>query len=70
VQALAAQTGGKLTPKIDEVMAAGDDRGFSSQALWPFFAAGALVLYLADIALRRGLLDFWRRAFARRTGGA
>jgi uncharacterized membrane protein len=65
LQALSAQTGGKLTPSVDELLAAGDDRGLSSYALWPFFAAAALALYLSDIALRRGLIDFLRRRFTR-----
>jgi Ca-activated chloride channel homolog len=56
LQALAQQTGGRLAPTPEEVFAPGNDRGHAQHVLWPGFAAVALLLYLFDVALRRGAI--------------
>jgi hypothetical protein len=61
LQALSQQTGGKVAPSAAEALEAGNDRGQAQRPLWPWFALAALLLYLIDIALRRGLVDFLRR---------
>ena len=53
LEALAAQTGGKVGASIAEIFAAQGDRGVSRTALWPWLAAIGLLLYLCDIAVRR-----------------
>ena len=53
LQTLTEQTGGKLTPKTEEVFAAGNDRGRVRSSLWPWVAALALLTYLLDISVRR-----------------
>ena len=53
LEALSKQTGGKLAPKIEEVFARSSDGGMASRPLWPYLAAAALLLFLADIAARR-----------------
>lgn len=60
LEALAEQTGGRLSPEPREVFAAYGDVSTSPRALWPWFAAAALLLYLADLALRRAPWA-WRR---------
>jgi len=62
--ALSVQTGGKLAPTADEVFDAGSDRGRTRQALWPWLAAAALLVYLLDIAVRRAP---WIRRWLDRT---
>ena len=51
--ALAQQTGGKIGASVDEIFADQGDRGQSRTPLWPWLAAGALALYLADLFVRR-----------------
>jgi Mg-chelatase subunit ChlD/CheY-like chemotaxis protein len=53
LQAIAGQTGGRYAPKPDEVFAAMGDGVKVSRALWPWLALAALLLWLADLALRR-----------------
>jgi uncharacterized membrane protein len=60
LEALAARTGGKLTPRVDEIFEPRGDSARQSRALWPWLAAMALALYLADIFARRAPLA-WRR---------
>jgi uncharacterized membrane protein/uncharacterized protein YegL len=64
LRALAEQTGGKIGPKTEEVFDPGADRGRTRRALWPWLAGAALLCYLADVALRRGILALLRRARA------
>jgi hypothetical protein len=51
--ALAEQTGGKVGASVAEIFADQGDRGQSRRPLWPWLAAIALALYLADIFVRR-----------------
>ncbi len=60
LEAIAAHTGGKTTPQIDEVFDTSGDSGRRSRALWPWLVALALTLYLVDIFLRRSSFA-WRR---------
>ena len=53
LQALAAQTGGKVGASIPEIFAAQGDHGVSRTALWPWLAAIGLLLFLCDVAVRR-----------------
>jgi len=53
LRAIAGQTGGKYAPEIREVFAGYGDRAARPIALWPWFAALALVAYLLDLASRR-----------------
>ena len=53
LRTLAEATGGKLAPETAQVFDPGDDLGHTRQALWPLFAAAALISYLLDIAVRR-----------------
>ena len=53
LEALSRQTGGKLAPEAEEVLAPSSDAGMVSTPLWPYLAAAALLLFLADIAVRR-----------------
>jgi uncharacterized membrane protein len=59
LEAIAAHTGGKMTPRIDEVFDSLGDTGRRSLKLGPWLAALALVLYLADIFARRARIA-WR----------
>jgi hypothetical protein len=63
LQAVAQQTGGKVGASVSDIFDPQGDRGTSRKALWPWFAAVALVLYLLDILLRRA--PFVRRVFER-----
>ncbi len=65
LQALAQQTGGRLAPTPEEVFAPGNDRGHAQRVLWPWFAAVALLLYLVDVALRRGSIAVVQRMLQR-----
>jgi hypothetical protein len=51
--ALAEQTGGKVGASVAEIFADRGDRGQSRTPLWPWLAAVALALYLADLFVRR-----------------
>jgi hypothetical protein len=51
--ALSEQTGGKLAPAPAEIFARSADAGIVATPLWPYLAALALLLFLADIAVRR-----------------
>jgi len=53
LQAVAAQTGGKVGASVAEIFDPQGDHGVSRKPLWPWFAAAALVLYLLDILARR-----------------
>ncbi len=53
LQALAAQTGGKLGASVAEIFDPQGDRGRSRTPLWPWLAALGLALYLCDVFLRR-----------------
>ena len=59
LSALAQATGGKVAPSIAEVFAQQGDESRTKMALWPWFAAVALIFYLLDIAVRRSPLA-WR----------
>jgi uncharacterized membrane protein len=65
LQALTQQTGGKVAPATEEIFASGRDRGREQRPLWPWLALAALLFYLADVALRRGILDFAQRMLRR-----
>jgi len=53
LKAIAEQTGGRYSPEPKDVFASLGDRAPRPRALWPWAAALALLLYLADLALRR-----------------
>jgi uncharacterized membrane protein len=53
LKTLSEQTGGKFTPKFQDVFANYGDGGRVSKALWPLLAAAALALYLLEIFVRR-----------------
>jgi Ca-activated chloride channel homolog len=53
LKALSESTGGKLAPKASEIFADLGDGGDVSKALWQYFAAAALILFLLDIFVRR-----------------
>lgn len=53
LQAIAEQTGGKFAPEPADVFAALGDHATQPRALWPWFAALALLCYLLDLAVRR-----------------
>lgn len=53
LKAIAEQTGGRYSPEPKDVFASLGDRVSQPRALWPLAAALALLLYLADLALRR-----------------
>jgi uncharacterized membrane protein len=51
--ALSERTGGRFAPQPEEVFAHSTDGGMVSTSLWPYLAALGLLLFLADIAVRR-----------------
>jgi uncharacterized membrane protein len=53
LEALANETGGKLSPSIEEVFEVGDERASVPTALAPILTALALLLYFLDIGIRR-----------------
>ena len=53
---LAATTGGRVEPSPDSVFDRAPVTGRSRQAIWPWLAGVALLLFLADVALRRLVL--------------
>ncbi|MBI1395214.1 MAG: VWA domain-containing protein [Betaproteobacteria bacterium] len=53
LKALAGQTDGKYAPQVADVFAAHGEAYASPRALWPWFAAAALLLYVLDLFLRR-----------------
>ncbi len=60
LKALSERTGGKFAPKTEEIFARSSDGGIVATPLWPVLVAAALLLLLADIAVRRvpwGRLD-------------
>jgi hypothetical protein len=59
LEAIASHTGGKMAPRVHEVFGSHGDSGRQSRALWPWLAALALVLYLAEIFGRRAPVA-WR----------
>lgn len=57
---LAAVTGGKLSPTLDDVFEVADGEAVAVRhRLWPWLLAAALTLFLADVALRRLDLAGW-----------
>jgi hypothetical protein len=60
LQKIAAETGGKLGPSVEEIFDPGEDIGKRATPLWPWLALAALFFYLTDILLRR-LPYAWRR---------
>ncbi len=56
LRAIAEATGGRYDPAPEEVFAARGDGALRAVPLWPYLVAAALVLFVADVALRR--LDF------------
>jgi uncharacterized membrane protein len=60
LEAIARETGGKVAPSIGDVAARQGDASHRAQVLWPWLIALALVLYLADIFVRRAPIA-WRR---------
>jgi Mg-chelatase subunit ChlD len=53
LRALSEQTGGALTPRVDEIFRPRGDGGIRTASLWPYFAAAALLFFLLDILVRR-----------------
>ncbi len=53
LEALSRDTGGKVSPSPEEIFETGDERASVPTALAPYLLGLALVLYLADIAVRR-----------------
>jgi hypothetical protein len=53
LKTLSEQTGGKLSPKFQDVFANYGDGGRVSKALWTLLAAAGLLCYLFDILVRR-----------------
>ena len=53
LKALCERTGGSFAPQINEVFARRGDGGLVSRALWPYFAALGLALFLLDLLFRR-----------------
>jgi Ca-activated chloride channel homolog len=53
LKTLSERTGGKFMPKAEEIFANYGDGGSVSRALWQYCAAGALILFLLDILVRR-----------------
>lgn len=60
LKALARETSGGYAPDAAEIFAGRGDSGESRTELWPWLAALALLLYLAEIFLRRAPIA-WRR---------
>ena len=60
LEALAAQTGGKIAPAIEDISASHGDASDRAHMLWPWLVALALAFYLADIFVRRAPIA-WRR---------
>jgi Ca-activated chloride channel family protein len=58
LKALSESTGGKLAPEASEIFADLGDGGAVSKALWQYFAAAALLLFLLDIFVRRAPWTF------------
>lgn len=66
---LAALTGGRLNPDPASIFDAAPQQGRAEVSIWPWLAALALALFLADVALRRlvftaGDADLWRTGLA------
>jgi Mg-chelatase subunit ChlD len=66
-----ALTSGRVDPDPGAVFDAAPVQGRARRALWPWLVAGALVLFLTDVGLRRlvvarGDLSRWREALVRR----
>lgn len=60
--ALSAAGGGSVAPTVAEIFAPRGDGGTATTALWPPFAAAALLVYLFDVLVRR--FGGWRRSGA------
>lgn len=59
LETLAAETGGKVAPSVEEIFATQGDHSRLTRVLWPWFALLALLAFLADILVRRSPLA-WR----------
>jgi len=66
LKALSERTGGKFAPKTDEIFARSSDGGVLATPLWPELVAGALLLFLLDIGVRRAPWSVLDGAGARR----
>lgn len=53
LRSLSAETNGRFEPEVRDVFETKDERAAAALQLWPFLTIAALVLYLADIFLRR-----------------
>ncbi|MFN0314713.1 MAG: VWA domain-containing protein, partial [Burkholderiales bacterium] len=58
LRALSEQTGGKYAPEMADIFRHYGDGGTRTQALWPWLAAIALALYLAEVFVRRAPWGF------------
>jgi hypothetical protein len=56
LRSIAEMTGGEYAPEPSEVFAPSERTASRATALWPYLTAAAIVLFLADVALRR--IDF------------
>ena len=64
LEAIAEETGGVFRPEMEDIFAARRESASFPTELWPFLAALALLLYFADIALRR-VPWLWQKLEAR-----
>jgi len=53
LRSISNETKGRFQPRIDDIFGANGETATLPTPLWPFFAALALLLYLADVLLRR-----------------
>ena len=53
LQELAAVTGGRFEPSVEQIFERGDGRSSRTVKLWPFLLTLALLTYLIELALRR-----------------
>jgi len=53
LRALSEQTGGAFAPPAEDIFRPRGDGGTVQRALWPWWAAAALLLYLLDLLVRR-----------------
>jgi hypothetical protein len=68
LQQVAAFTGGRVNPSASQVFDAGNQRVQSDTVLWPFLIAGAILLQLIELFLRKGLPWLRERQALRRAG--
>jgi hypothetical protein len=53
LETLSRETGGKVSPAVEDIFEVGDERASVPTALAPWLTGVALFLYLLDIAIRR-----------------